>query len=340
MNFIILTRSGNGSPLILANSVKNQLEECGHHVVISTQINILNRLVSFKNNTLSFHFWLWEKLINYIEDRRLICKLKKSDAVVISECIPNGFWNRLYNVERLKQITRKPVFFYEVYYLGNAPTQIIELKKNNNTLLERYDAHLFVSPITETRIPLPSNAFCIGLRAKDWDLHLNRKKELVALVDFVQPGYELFRKLQINMLKKARIKYISLEKKYSIDEIRDIYREVSIFFIQSPEAFGLPILECLCTGAQVFTPHSGWPMSWRLDESAAVHSSGILPSCFTVYGDKADLLQKLLNYKTDFHPINTPLKVFSEFRQHYPNFFEGNVREMERCIELIKSCNN
>ena len=143
--------------------------------------------------------------------------------------------------------------------------------------------------------------------------------------------------IQIDTIKKAGIKYISLDKKYSIGEIRDIYREVSIFFVQSPEAFGLPILECLCTGSQVFTPHSGWPMSWRLDESPSVHSLGILPACFTVYDGASDLLQKLLNYKKNFHLIHTPLKVFSEFRHHYPNFFEGNVREMERCIELVKS---
>lgn len=335
MKIAILTPPVNGSPLILARSLKTQLEEAGKIAVISEEINVLNRLVSYKNNKLSFHFWLWEKIHNYFKDRKTLKFLKNADAVVICDCIPNAFWKRLYNVERLKAITKKPVLLYEVFYLGNAPTQVEALKKNNDPILERYDAHLFVSPVTEIRGRDSTNAFCIGLMAKTWNLKPLPKKDLVALVDFAQPGYEVYRATQIEQLKIAGIKFISLERKYTIEEIRDIYRQVSIFFVQFPEAFGLPILECLCTGAQIFTPDSGWPMSWRLDEDPQVHGKGILPKCFTIYEEEDDLLQKLLLFKEQFDPEETPLKVFNEFMEHYSSFYEGNSEELKKCLLTI-----
>jgi hypothetical protein len=314
-----------------------QLKNAGVESVILYNINSLNRLVSYKNNTLSFHFWLWEKLHNYFKDRKTISLLKKADAVVICDCIPNAFWKRLYNVERLKGITKKPVLLYEVFYLGNAPTQIEALKKNNDPFLERYNAHLFISPVTEIREGNTPNSYCIGLMANAWNLQPLQKKELIALVDFAQTGYETYRQAQIEQLNKAGIRFISLERRYSIDEIRDIYRQVSIYFMQSYEAFGLPILECLCTGAQIFTPHSGWPMSWRLDEDPKVHSAGILPGCFTVYNGEDDLYKKLQAFKNNFSAAETPLRVFDIFKKHYPAFYEGNEQELKRCIDYIKS---
>lgn len=335
MKITILTKPDHGSPFILAHSLKDQFEQSGNLAEISTNINVLNRLVSLRDNTLNFHFWLWEKVHNYFKDRRTLKWLKKADAVVICDCIPNGFWKRLYNVEKLKKITRKPVLIYEVFYLGNAPTQIEALQRNNDRLLERFDAHLFVSEVTETRETNPSNAFCIGLQAKSWNLMPFPKKELVALVDFPQAGYEEYRDIQIRQLKKAGIPYISLEKRYTVEEIRDLYRQASIFFVQFPEAFGLPILECLCTGTQIFTPHSSWPMSWRLDENPQVHGDGTLPSCFTVYENEEGLAQKLEEFKKNYHPSETPQKVFDCFVKHYPTFYDGNKKAINDVVDFI-----
>jgi hypothetical protein len=336
LRIVILTKPETGSPLILAHSLKSQLQESGDIAEISTDINVLNRLVSFKNNTLSFHFWLWEKVHNYFIDRKTLKWLKKADAVVICDCIPNGFWKRLYNVEKLKKITKKPVLFYEVFYLGNAPTQIERLHKNNDPLPERYDAHLFVSPVTEIRGKNQANSFCIGIMAKTWNLKPLPKKDLIALVDFAQPRYEKYRETQIRQLQKAGIPFINLERKYSIDEIRDIYRSVSIFFVQFPEAFGLPILECLCAGVQIFTPDSGWPMSWRLDDDPQVHGPGQLPGCFTVYEGADDLYNKLIEFKMNFNKEDTPLKVFDSFIKHYPAFYNGDKTGLQKCIAFLE----
>jgi hypothetical protein len=267
----------------------------------------------------------------------VIKTLKQVDAVVISECIPNAFWESMYNIEKLKNVLKKPVFIYEVYWLGNAPTQIETLRNSGVEMNKRYDGHLFVSPITEIRNRLLPNTFCIGLLAKTWKLRPHPKQELMALVDFAQPGYEAYREIQIRQLVKAGIPFISLERRYTIDEIRELYRQVSIYFMQSSEAFGLPILECFCTGAQAFTPDSGWPMSWRLNDNPEVHGPGNLPKCFTIYNGEEDLLQKLLEFKESFNPVETPLRVFDEFLKTYPPFYYGNSTDLKRLIDFIES---
>jgi len=337
VKILILTRKDHRSPRVLAESLQTQLQENGINAEILFDIDILGRLVSYNDSKFSFHFWLRKKLIHWFKDRRVIKVLKQADAVVISECIPNAFWKSLYNVEKLKTILKKPVFIYEVYWLANTPTQTETLQQNRDTLYERYDGHLFVSPVTEIRARLLPNTFCIGLMARSWNLQPLPKKELIALVDFEQPGYEAYRAIQINVLNKAGIPFISLERGYTIAEIRDIYRQVSIFFVQVPEAFGLPILECLCTGAQVFTPDSSWPMSWRLDIEPKVHDTGILPNCFTVYHGQVDLLQKLLAFKENFQLEMSPLRVFADLVKYYPGFYNGDDDAMKKFLEFIKN---
>jgi hypothetical protein len=340
LKIAILTREDYRSPRILAESLKFQLEQAGAEAKIFYYISLLNRLVGYTQSKLSFHFWLKKIISNYLFDKKQIRQLKNYDAIIISECTPNAFWRKLYNVEKLKNILQIPILIYEVYYLGNAPSQEAVLKQNKDALLQRFDGHLFVSPVTEIRQQNLYNAYCIGLLAKSWDLKPLPKKELIALVDFSQPGYEAYREIQIGQLTKAGISFIVLEKSYSIEEIRDIYRRISIYFVQFPEAFGLPILECLCTGAQIFTPNSGWPMSWRLDEKPEVHGSGILPDCFTVYHSEDDLLHKLLAFKEIFSPSETPLQVFNEFVKTYPAFYAGDQSELNRFIDFIKSYKN
>ena len=340
MKIAILTRSQYSSPRILAESLQVQLNENGIDGGILFDIDVLSRLVSYRDSKLSFHFWLQKKITHWFSDRRVLQALKKVDAVIISECIPNAYWKRLYNVQKLKAIIKKRIFIYEVYWLGNAPTQIATLQNSGDELHEKYDGHLFVSPVTEIRAGPLSNTFCIGILAKTWNLQPLPKQELLALVDFVQPGYESYRDTQIRQLEKAGIPYVSLEKRYTIEEIRNIYSQVSIYFMQSYEAFGLPILECLCTGAQVFTPNSNWPMSWRLDEKPEVHGPGILPDCFTVYGGEDELLNKLLDFKENFNPVETPLEVFNEFLKTYPAFYAGDQTELNKFLDFIKSYKN
>ncbi|KAA9036395.1 hypothetical protein FW778_19400 [Ginsengibacter hankyongi] len=337
MKIAILTRPDYRSPRVLAETLKPQLQQTSVSIEIFYDINFLNRLVSYRDSKLSLHFWLKEKLFNYISDKIVIKKLGKFDAVVISECSPNGFVKSLYNVERFKKIYRNPVLYYEVYYLGNAPSQINKLRKSGDAVMNRYDLHLSVSEITEIRQQPSGNWFNIGLYAKSWNLTPVPKKEMIAIIDFEHPGYETYRQMQISALQKVGIKYISLEKSYSIEEIRSIYQQGSIYFMQSPEAFGLPILECLCCGNQIFTHSHTWPMSWRLHSNPGFPENDVLPECFTVCSDEEELVENLSKFKKNYHPSETPQKVFQNFIRHYPSFYHGNEHELQRLLNVLKA---
>jgi hypothetical protein len=313
------------------------MQRAGIFADVFYNINILNRLVSFKDSKLSFHFWLREKLWNLFRDRAIIKKLKNFDAIIISETIPNIYYRQQFNIESFKNVIQKPIGIFAVYYLGNAPTQIKSLRDNNQPELERFNFHLSVSSTTEIREPVSGNYFPVGLRGESFELKPVPKAELLAIIDFAHPGNEAYRKVQINALEHAGIKYILLEGSYSVEEIRAIYQQGAIYFMQSSEAFGLPLLECLSCGCQIFTPHSWWPMSWRLNESPEIHGEGILPDCFTVYNSADQLSEELIRFKENYDLGKTPKKVFDNFISHYPDFYNGNQMETSRLLVFLQN---
>lgn len=336
MKIAILTKPDYSSPRILADSLKNQLIAHNVYAEIFYEISLLTRLVSFFDSKLSLHFWLNRKISKYFHDKKMLKKLNKFDAIIICECTPNGFLRKLYNIEKLKSILKKPILFYEVYYLGNTPSQIKILKENNELLFDRYYIHLAVSGITEIKSSPSPKWNAIGMCANKWNLIPTPKKELIAIVDFLQPGYENSRDLQIKALNIVGIKYISLEKKYSFEDIRKVYQQGAIFFLQFPEAFGVSILECLCCGNQIFTESSAWPMSWRLNEDPEIFGQGILPDCFTTYKTEEKLIKELTTFKNNYDLIETPRRIFNTFLDNYPSFYYGNQLGMQEVLLKLK----
>jgi hypothetical protein len=242
----------------------------------------------------------------------------------------------MYNVERLKQIVQKPVLFFEVYYLGIVPQQIEMLKLNGDALPDRYEMHLSVSQVNDMREHPSDKWFSVGLLAKGFNLYPKRKSELVAILDFPQVNYLEHRKMQMKALERAGIKYILLEdNNYSFEDIRKIYLEGALFLLQTPEAFGIPILECLCCGTQIFSA-KGWPIAWRISVNHTRWGEGDLPECFTEYDDEDDLVKKLIQFKNTFDLTETPNKVFRNFLAHYPEYYYGNNEETSRFLKRLK----
>lgn len=335
----ILTRPDYKSPRVLAQSLKLQLNKAGVVADIFYSIDTLTRLHNYweTSSDIKFHFWLRRKLKNYLHDLKLLKELRTYDAVIISECSPNGFWKQLYHVEKFRKLLDKPVLFYEVYYLGNTPTQIATLRERGDALLERYDWHLSVADVTEIRSNEAGPWSCIGLDLTESDLKPSPKIEFIALVDFKQPGDERYREEQINLLKELNINTIVLSGKYTYEEIKALYRQASVFFMQSSEAFGLPIAECLACGVQIFTPSSAWPMAWRQDPNPQIHGPGMLPDVFCIYSSKADLKQKLMSARDNYDLEQTPIKIFNSFTHHYPHYFYGNIAELKRVLEKVNN---
>ena len=294
----------------------------------------LERLLFFKkhrSNKGRFHFRIRQRLIHLIKDIRLVRKLKQADLVILSECIPNAYWRGLFGIEELRKVVRKPICLYEVYYLGNSDTHTNLLKFNRHHDVNRYDWNFSVSAVTEKKgVPsLTLKWSVIGLDLHDTGLQ-PCKKEFIALLDFAQPGFEDERKMQLDALEELNIKTILLEGEYSMAEIREQYKAAAVLFIQFPEAFGMPIAECLSTGTNILLPDINWAMSWRKENESGEH---YLPSCFTKYDSAVDLKEKLTRMRETFDSHQTPLQTNAVFMDHYGSFFNGDPASLETAVQ-------
>lgn len=334
MKIAILTRSDFRSPRLLADSLRTALGKIGVESVVFPELAAVSRLQPYARirRTTRFHFWLRRKLRTMVDDRLLLRRLREFDAIVVCECTPNAFWKDLYDIEKLRNLTGKPILLYEVYYLGNAPSQIERLKAAGDPLAERYDWHLAVSPVTEIRLPDREGWSCIGLDLTDQRLNPNPRKEFVALVDFLQPGHEESRAEQIRVLKELGIRTIELEGEYSREAIRELYSQAAVLFIQFPEAFGVPIAECLANGTKIFAPDERWPMSWRLLQDGEEQ----LPDVFTVYSSADDLKARLTSLRDSYDLVSSPCEIAEAFKSLYPTFFAGDRTELQSVIERIR----
>ncbi len=342
MRIAIITRADDSSPKVLAQSLHTMLSFIGIECKVFLESGLLMRLVSANrfrdyNNLKQKVKGHYHRIKLKRSDSKTIKQLKEFDAIVFCECSPNGFWRNYYNTEKLKKLTGKPVIFYEVYYLGNAPTQRKRLESNNDYTIDRYDWYFSVSEVTEIRQEAgPEKKWTnIGLNLDKTNLNYTRKKTFTALIDFEQPGYEKYRKQQLEVLKKLNIPYTKLHGQYRIQRLREIYNDSAIYFIQSPEAFGVPIAEMLATGAYIFTPDNGWPMSWRLDEKPEIHGPGILPDIFKVYTGENELEEKLADLQNSWNCQSTPAYVFQRFTEVYPSFFYGKTDNLSAALERI-----
>lgn len=336
----IITRRQNSSPKVLAESLHlfiDKLESVSH---VFYKISVIKRLLKHEEVKEKYNPFIWfvYKFVFSLSDWIFLHKLKSFDAIIISDCSPLGFMKNEYGIEKLHLIMGKiPILFYEVYYLGNAPTQITTLKKNNHPTIERYNWHLSVTEVTEVKSK-PTNPWShIGIYLKGFGLNPSAKKKLLAIIDFAQPGFESYRKTQLKVLDELSIPYISLEKRYSIAEIRKIYQKGTFYFMQSYEAFGLPIAECLCYGNLIITPDSSWPMSWRQNQVPEIHGPGVLPECFLIYNNEEELKNKLEKVIQQYNLVDTPKKIFDIFLQNYPFLYNGNEDEMKEVLRKIDS---
>jgi hypothetical protein len=247
MRIAVISTNEDSSPKILRASLKTMLEKENIDVVEVDSTDFLSRLFPLfgsQKKLGALHFRLRRKLENLFSDQAYFRKLQDVDAIVFSSQSPNGFWRNEYGIEKLKKMFQVPIVFHEVYYLGNAPSQIEKLKESGDFGINRYDWHLAVSQITETYTQEKPPWSAVGLNLEETDLDIPANKKLQAIVDFPQPGYEEERKRIIDALKNTGFPYIELTERISMAEIREIYKNSAIFFLSFPEAFGVPIAEC------------------------------------------------------------------------------------------------
>ncbi len=336
LKIALLTTSQHRSPRVLAETLAPLIEYTGHTAKIYYRLNAVQRLTSLKENGFNSAKRVMMMALFWIGDYLFFRKLKDSNIIIICSCTPFAFYRHTYNINELKRkISDKPVLYYAVQYLANSPTLVEKLTEGGHSLFERYDWHLSVSDITEVRNKQEPPWSHIGLNLKCTGLRPESKKEFLAVLDHTFPGNEAHKDLHKEVLQELRINYIELKGEYTISQIREIYKRASIFFMQSYEAFGMPIAECLACGSYIITPDSAWPMSWRLDENPEIHGKGTLPDCFIVYAGREDLVRRINQLRDNYDLNRTPMEVFNLFYKHYPSLYEGNVNNLRRVLDNI-----
>ena len=322
------------SPHHLGQNLQWRLRQAGHTCEVFEKLDFLSRLVPRDDSNDSLHFWARKRVSNAWRDWLTLNCLKGFDAIVILECIPRAFDPSYLGITALRKKTQKPIFIYEVFSPHNAPSIDARISRNYGlNFREYYDGLLHVSPVTEVRSDPLDCTWGIGMASKGWELGVRPKPVFTAVVDFEQAGYEGFRQDQIDVLEELNIPYVSLEGRYSLNEIREYYASASVFFLQFPESFGQPICECLNYGTQVFAADKYWAMSWRMGEQIRGSEDGELPSCFSIYSDKNDLRNKLVQFRDSFHSLETPRSIRSKFEESYAEYFHGNNDGFRRWLE-------
>jgi hypothetical protein len=335
VNVAILRSNRNASPKVLANGLGEMLKELGIHSD-AFDVSILHRKLPVLRRSRQYAgpvVHAIAKAAYWFSDAKTLKKLKEYDVIVLSECCPEAFYKNSLGIEYLRRKLRKPIALYEVFFLENSPYQVAPLEAAGHFLASRYDWHFASADITEFRA-LPSDErrwSRIGLRIAKSNLRHGSKSGFLALVDFPQPGNERFRADQIRALTELGIEFLELRQsgRYSIHEIREIYNQTSVFFIQHMESFGVSIAEALAAGNQIFSPSDAWPMAWKVGDGNE------LPSVFTVYEGFHQLKERLAAFKLAWNRQETPARVFSDFIRIYPHYYFGEPQSLKLALSKL-----
>jgi hypothetical protein len=280
--------------------------------------------------------------------------LNGSDLFVVVANVPGSFARALYpNIELLRRrFPSVPIVNYDLHYLPTLYSWSRQILKGESTKLrpndtrvlrkghwglERYDWYLMASVGTEVPLTREAHPYSlIGLDLDDGSLYPDQRGSFQALVDFPQNRlhYPEFREIQIEALRLAGVGYIALDGSYATAEIRKIYRESSIYFLASSEAFGLPICELQACGAKVFLPDPHWAASHWLGKDYFIEREPQLSSNFVVYENDPHALSHRIREVAD--SIN-PAEVRATFERVQPELFHGDLGELRAFLERVDS---
>jgi len=272
---------------------------------------------------------------------RFVEELRGADLIVVVAHVPASFSrSMLPNVEELRhRLPDIPIVNYDLVYMPSLDSwsrvilkdettklsaQDVEVFKEGKFGMERYDWYLLASmggyiPIS----PEPHPYSLIGLDIDDGRLFPDQQGEFRVLIDFEQlrGKFPEFRKLQLEALRTAGIKYEMLEGNYSRDEMLAVFRRSSVLMLAHAESFGLPICEAQACGALIFTPDLHWTTAHWLGRD---YHERRTPKCspnFVVYeNDVASLVRALKSAQANFNPH----RVRETFLANQPELFRGD----------------
>ena len=272
-------------------------------------------------------------------------QLRKFDVIVVVNSIVPAFLNEFFRDEALRYwLPRTPIVLYDVFYLPTRGSWGKWLKEGNpergifqsgNWGLERYDWYLVGSVVSECPLPTGPQPYShIGLNFVHDSLRVEPKKDFMALIDFEIPDHMSERAVQILACEKAKLKYVVLHGRYSMQDIRSIYRQCSMYFLAHRESFGLPICELQACGSYVFTPYANWcPSHWIKEDLAQEGPGELSPNFITYHNDMDRLISEINCIKSTYDPY----QVVDTFDRYHPQLHCGNIKELERFVRMIES---
>lgn len=278
-------------------------------------------------------------------------RLGEFDLIVVICHIPDAFLaDKLCGIERLRQQFKTPIVLYQNYYLPTRGDWAERIKARGGFGLERYDWYLPASVVSEyaltqdvltqdTTTPEPHRFSLIGHDLRDDSLFVESNKAdkpFKVLLDFERKGFEAFRALQIEALEQTNTDYTQLSGRYSLADIRQIYRQHSALFLSFRESFGLPVVENQLCGNFIFAPHKKWVPSHYIDKPLHQAGEGALGVNFRIYDNqletlKAQIIQCRENYQ--------PKQVVVDFKRQYPQLYHGDLEALQGLLAKVGAGN-
>ena len=281
-------------------------------------------------------------------------RLRGTDCIIVVSAPPIAFSPSGYpNIEVLRRLMPNvPIVNYDLHYLPmlyswsklilrDEETQLapehLKYFKKGKFGLERYDWYLMVSVGSHTVLPPGKHPYSlIGMNLDDGSLYPEQNGEFMALLDFdvSEFHYPEARKLQLDALEKAGVRYEKLQGRYPRADIRAIYRRTGAFLMSRSEAFGLPVSEVQACGSLVFLPDPHWAAAHWLGTDFHVKREPSLTSNFVVYESEVDALAlRLVSAAESFNPD----AVRETFIREQPQLYHGDHDELRRFLSMLES---
>jgi len=338
MRVAILTNNLPSFNKVLAEGLQRMFRGIG--VEATVHYDGHDRLRRFDRSSAGLAGRLWHE-VNLVP---FLATLRGFEVIVLVSTIPKAFLRTDHaHLETLRRcIPGVPIVNYDVSLLPTQPRWVKVLREGNhpwvrtggNFGLERFDWYLTAA--SRSYSPLPKGEWpctVIGLNLDDGTLYPDQKDEFLAVIDFEQPEYFKERADQIMALEETSTKYVVLHGSYSIDDIRKLYRRTSMFFLASPDSFGLPICELQACGAYILAPHEDWcPAHWIADGQGSANAGKLSPN-FVIYRDRTMLIRQLARIRSEHNAQH----IVQTFLHHHPQFFFGDSGALASFCHQVRS---
>ena len=338
MRVAILTNDLPSFNKVMAEGLQRMLQGIG--VEATLRYDGHDRLRRFDRSSAGLAGSLWQGM-NRVS---FFATLRGFDVIVLVSTIPKAFLRTDHaHLETLRRwIPGVPIVNYDVIFLPTRPQWVEVLRQGNhprvrtgdNFGLERFDWYLTVANCSFS--PLPKGEWpytVVGLNLDDGTLYPDQRKEFLALVDFEKPEYLKVRAEQIMALEETSTNYAVLHGGYSVQQIRELYRTASVFFLASPESFGLPICELQACGAYILAPQEDWcPEHWIADGQSSANAAKLSPN-FVIYRDRTTLMRELARIRRD----HNAQQIVQTFLHHHAQFFFGDSGALASFCDQVRS---